>query len=144
VDDDVGGVVTVSVLDLRGIETRRFRQVQGNDTLDVEFKATIVTQCFLSDCSEIAPAVTGSFKDAFVSSIPDGLTAKINQGAIAKNVTGLTLVRVENKALSYFTFAGKITQVGASVGHGSRDTKMVSIPMFVWSFVLSLINAGII
>jgi hypothetical protein len=70
------------------------------------------------------------------------LTAQIHQEAIANNVTVLTLVGVENKALSYFTFTGKVTKVGTSAGHVIRSTKLVSIPIFV-VFVLTLFDSGL-
>jgi hypothetical protein len=60
--NDVHGEITVNILVLGGVEIRRLRQLQGNNTLDVEFKAKIVTQCFLLDCSDIAAAIAGSFK----------------------------------------------------------------------------------
>ncbi|CAB9508636.1 Transmembrane protein 19 [Seminavis robusta] len=144
--DAVDGTMTVEIVVIGGIQTRKRRRrhlQDGEETLDVQFRATVTSECFTNNCANgsFSTRVAQKFRGALVSSINNGsLAAKINQEAESNNVDALTSVTVERKALSYFTFTGKVLTDDTSAGHTTR--KLVSIPMFAVS-LLSLFNLDI-
>ena len=129
VETDVDGITAVEIIVIGGLPTRHrdlvvldvISETDGTPppppTIDVEFKATIVRECFLSDCNDGSfPAkVAAAFKKAFEASIPVGLTKTINQQANVRKVEVFKTATVESKPLAYFSYTSRVLDAKGSV-----------------------------
>lgn len=103
--------------------------------MDVEYKASVVSDCRLANCTDGAFAgnVAKVFEDSVVSAIVSGnLTTEIQRGAEAENIAELKSVTVKGD-VPEFSFSYRVHTIR---GDEVTDTDSGALGTFALSFSL--------